>query len=126
MYVLVKKEIDGFNDGAVAHEIVVNKAKIYTTDADRCVGKSTMILKIADLFGKPILTTNYGLSIFYEKEARDRGLTNVKVVYVNSPEALRGSSYSDFLVDESVSNDFLLEARKNAMFSFSGFMHERC
>lgn len=126
MYMLVKKEVDGFNDGTVANEIVVNKAKIYTTDVDRRVGKSTMILKIADLFGKPILTTNYTLSRFYEKEAKERGLTNVKVVYVNSPEALRGSSYSDFLVDEFVSSDFLLEARKNQMFSFSGFMHERC
>ena len=67
MYVKEKKELKDFNGGEVARRII-NGEIIYTTDSDRGIGKTTMILKIADILKKQILTTSRTIKKMYEEK----------------------------------------------------------
>ena len=98
MYVKEKKELKDFNGGEVARRII-NGEIIYTTDGDRGIGKTTMILKIADILQKPILTMSNTLKRMYEGKARAMGLT-VTVVHIKSGSTPVGLVYNDFLVDD--------------------------
>lgn len=69
MYIKEKKELKDFNGGEVARRII-NGEIIYTTDSDRGIGKTTMILKIADILQKPILTMSNTLKRMYDGKAR--------------------------------------------------------
>lgn len=121
MYVKEKKEIKDFNDGEVAKRII-NGELIYTTDSDRCIGKTTMILKIADILQKPILTMSNTLKRMYEGRAKEMGL-NVTVFYIESDSTPRGLKYRDFLVDDlHVSQINNLKKYDNKV---SGFAFER-
>ena len=120
MYVKEKKELKDFNGGEVARRII-NGELIYTTDSDRGVGKTTMILKIADILQKPILTTSRTLKRMYEGKAREMGLT-VTVVYIESGSTPVGLVYNDFLIDDlSVSEVPNLKKYDNKV---SGFAYE--
>ena len=121
MYVKEKKELKDFNGGEVARRII-NGEIIYTTDSDRCIGKTTMILKIADILQKPILTTSRTIKKMYEEKARAMGLT-VTVVYIESGSTPVGLVYNDFLIDDlSVSEVPNLKKYDNKV---SGFVSER-
>ena len=121
MYVKEKKELKDFNGGEVARR-VINGEIIYTTDSDRGIGKTTMILKIADILQKPILTTSRTIKKMYEEEARAMGLT-VTVVYIESGSTPVGLVYNDFLIDDlSVSEVPNLKKYDNKI---SGFVSDR-
>ena len=121
MYVKEKKELKDFNGGEVARRII-NGELIYTTDSDRGVGKTTMILKIADILQKPILTTSRTIKKMYEEKARAMGLT-VTVVYIESGSTPVGLVYNDFLIDDlSVSEVPNLKKYDNKI---SGFVSDR-
>ena len=121
MYVKEKKELKDFNGGEVARRII-NGEIIYTTDSDRGIGKTTMILKIADILQKPILTTSRTIKKMYEEKARAMGLT-VTVVYIESGSTPVGLVYNDFLIDDlSVSEVPNLKKYDNKV---SGFVFER-
>lgn len=98
MYVKEKRELKDFNGGEVARRII-NGEIIYTTDSDRGIGKTTMILKIADILQKPILTTSRTIKKMYEEKARAMGLT-VTVVHIESGSTPVGLVYNDFLIDD--------------------------
>ena len=120
MYVKEKKELKDFNGGEVARRII-NGEIIYTTDSDRGIGKTTMILKIADILQKPILTTSRTIKKMYEEKARAMGLT-VTVVYIESGSTPVGLVYNDFLIDDlSVSEVPNLKKYDNKV---SGFVYE--
>ena len=120
MYVKEKKELEDFNGGEVARRII-NGEIIYTTDSDRGIGKTTMILKIADILQKPILTTSNTLKRMYEGKAREMGLT-VTVVHIESGSTPVGLVYNDFLIDDlSVSEVPNLKKYDNKV---SGFVYE--
>ena len=120
MYIKEKKELKDFNSGEVARRII-NGEIIYTTDSDRGIGKTTMILKIADILQKPILTTSRTIKKMYEEEARAMGLT-VTIVYIESGSTPIGLVYNDFLVDDlSVSEIPNLKKYDNKV---SGFVYE--
>ena len=120
MYVKEKKELKDFNGGEVARRII-NGEIIYTTDSDRGIGKTTMILKIADILQKPILTTSRTIKKMYEEKARAMGLT-VTVVYIESGSTPVGLVYNDFLIDDlSVSEAPNLKKYDNKV---SGFVYE--
>ena len=120
MYVKEKKELKDFNGGEVARRII-NGELIYTTDSDRGIGKTTMILKIADILQKPILTTSRTIKKMYEEKARAIGLT-VTVVYIESGSTPVGLVYNDFLIDDlSVSEVPNLKKYDNKV---SGFAYE--
>lgn len=120
MYVKEKKELKDFNGGEVARRII-NGEIIYTTDSDRGIGKTTMILKIADILQKPILTTSKTIKKIYEEKARAMGLT-VTVVYIESGSTPVGLVYNDFLIDDlSVSEVPKLKKYDNKV---SGFVYE--
>ena len=120
MYVKEKKELKDFNGGEVARRII-NGELIYTTDSDRGIGKTTMILKIADILQKPILTTSRTIKKMYEEKARAMGLT-VTVVYIESGSTPVGLVYNDFLIDDlSVSEVPNLKKYDNKV---SGFAYE--
>ena len=120
MYIKEKKELKDFNSGEVARRII-NGEIIYTTDSDRGIGKTTMILKIADILQKPILTTSRTIKKMYEEEARAMGLT-VTVVYIESGSTPVGLVYNDFLIDDlSVSEIPNLKKYDNKV---SGFVYE--
>ena len=120
MYVKEKKELKDFNGGEVARRII-NGEIIYTTDSDRGIGKTTMILKIADILQKPILTMSNTLKRMYEGKAREMGLT-VTVVYIESGSTPVGLVYNDFLIDDlSVSEVPNLKKYDNKV---SGFVYE--
>ena len=120
MYVKEKKELKDFNGGEVARRII-NGELIYTTDSDRGVGKTTMILKIADILQKPILTTSRTIKKMYEEKARAMGLT-VTVVHIESGSTPVGLVYNDFLIDDlSVSEVPNLKKYDNKV---SGFVYE--
>ena len=121
MYVKEKKELKDFNGGEVARRII-NGEIIYTTDSDRGIGKTTMILKIADILQKPILTTSKTIKKIYEEKARAMGLT-VTVVYIESGSTPVGLVYNDFLIDDlSVSEVPNLKKYDNKI---SGFVSDR-
>ena len=121
MYVKEKKELKDFNGGEVARRII-NGEIIYTTDSDRGIGKTTMILKIADILQKPILTTSRIIKKMYEEKARAMGLT-VTVVYIESGSTPVGLVYNDFLIDDlSVSEVPSLKKYNNKI---SGFVSDR-
>ena len=121
MYVKEKKELKDFNGGEVARRII-NGEIIYTTDSDRGIGKTTMILKIADILQKPILTTSRTIKKMYEEKARVMGLT-VTVVYIESGSTPVGLVYNDFLIDDlSVSEVPNLKKYDNKI---SGFVSDR-
>ena len=121
MYIKEKKELKDFNSGEVARRII-NGEIIYTTDSDRGIGKTTMILKIADILQKPILTTSRTIKKMYEEEARAMGLT-VTVVYIESGSTPVGLVYNDFLIDDlSVSEVPNLKKYDNKI---SGFVSDR-
>ena len=121
MYVKKKKELKDFNGGEVARRII-NGEIIYTTDSDRGIGKTTMILKIADILQKPILTTSRTIKKMYEEKARAMGLT-VTVVYIESGSTPVGLVYNDFLIDDlSVSEVPNLKKYDNKI---SGFVSDR-
>ena len=121
MYVKEKKELKDFNGGEVARRII-NGEIIYTTDSDRGIGKTTMILKIADILQKPILTTSRTIKKMYEEKARAMGLT-VTVVYIESGSTPVGLVYNDFLIDDlSVSEVPSLKKYNNKI---SGFVSDR-
>ena len=121
MYVKEKKELKDFNGGEVARRII-NGEIIYTTDSDRGIGKTTMILKIADILQKPILTTNRTIKKMYEEKAREMGLT-VTVVHIESGSTPVGLVYNDFLIDDlSVSEVPNLKKYDNKI---SGFVSDR-
>ena len=120
MYVKEKKELKNFNGGEVARRII-NGEIIYTTDSDRGIGKTTMILKIADILQKPILTTSRTIKKMYEEKARAMGLT-VTVVHIESGSTPVGLVYNDFLIDDlSVSEVPNLKKYDNKV---SGFAYE--
>ena len=120
MYVKEKKELKDFNGGEVARRII-NGEIIYTTDSDRGIGKTTMILKIADILQKPILTMSRTIKKMYEEKARAMGLT-VTVVHIESGSTPVGLVYKDFLVDDlSVSEIPNLKKYDNKV---SGFVYE--
>ena len=120
MYVKEKKELKDFNGGEVARRII-NGEIIYTTDSDRGIGKTTMILKIADILQKPILTMSNTLKRMYEEKARAMGLT-VTVVHIESGSTPVGLVYNDFLIDDlSVSEVPNLKKYDNKV---SGFAYE--
>lgn len=120
MYVKEKKELKDFNGGEVAKRII-NGEIIYTTDSDRGIGKTTMILKIADILQKPILTTSRTIKKMYEEKARAMVLT-VTVVYIESGSTPVGLVYNDFLIDDlSVSEVPNLKKYDNKV---SGFVYE--
>lgn len=121
MYIKEKKELKDFNGGEVARRII-NGEIIYTTDSDRGIGKTTMILKIADILQKPILTTSRTIKKMYEENARAMGLT-VTVVYIESGSTPPvGLVYNDFLIDDlSVSEVPNLKKYDNKV---SGFAYE--
>ena len=120
MYVKEKKELKDFNGGEVARRII-NGEIIYTTDSDRGIGKTTMILKIADILQKPILTTSRTIKKMYEEKARAMGLI-VTVVYIESGSTPVGLVYNDFLIDDlSVSEVPNLKKYDNKV---SGFAYE--
>ena len=121
MYIKEKKELKDFNGGKVARRII-NGEIIYTTDSDRGIGKTTMILKIADILQKPILTTSRTIKKMYEEKARAMGLT-VTVVYIESGSTPVGLVYNDFLIDDlSVSEVPSLKKYNNKI---SGFVSDR-
>ena len=121
MYVKEKKELKDFNGGEVARRII-NGEIIYTTDSDRGIGKTTMILKIADILQKPILTTSKTIKKIYEEKARAMGLT-VTVVHIESGSTPVGLVYNDFLIDDlSVSEVPNLKKYDNKI---SGFVSDR-
>ena len=121
MYIKEKKELKDFNGGEVARRII-NGEIIYTTDSDRGIGKTTMILKIADILQKPILTTSRIIKKMYEEKARAMGLT-VTVVYIESGSTPVGLVYNDFLIDDlSVSEVPSLKKYNNKI---SGFVSDR-
>ena len=121
MYIKEKKELKDFNGGEVARRII-NGEIIYTTDSDRGIGKTTMILKIADILQKPILTTSKTIKKMYEEKARAMGLT-VTVVYIESGSTPVGLVYNDFLIDDlSVSEVPSLKKYNNKI---SGFVSDR-
>ena len=121
MYVKEKKELKDFNGGEVARRII-NGEIIYTTDSDRGIGKTTMILKIADILQKPILTTSRTIKKMYEEKARAMGLT-VTVVHIESGSTPVGLVYNDFLIDDlSVSEVPNLKKYDNKI---SGFVSDR-
>ena len=122
MYIKEKKELKDFNGGEVARRII-NGEIIYTTDSDRGIGKTTMILKIADILQKPILTTSRTIKKMYEEKARAMGLT-VTVVYIESGSTPPvGLVYNDFLIDDlSVSEVPNLKKYDNKI---SGFVSDR-
>ena len=121
MYIKEKKELKDFNGGEVARRII-NGEIIYTTDSDRGIGKTTMILKIADILQKPILTTSRTIKKMYEEKARAMGLT-VTVVYIESGSTPVGLVYNDFLIDDlSVSEVPNLKKYDNKI---SGFVSDR-
>ena len=121
MYVKEKKELKDFNGREVARRII-NGEIIYTTDSDRGIGKTTMILKIADILQKPILTTSRTIKKMYEEKARAMGLT-VTVVYIESGSTPVGLVYNDFLIDDlSVSEVPNLKKYDNKI---SGFVSDR-
>ena len=120
MYVKEKKELKDFNGGEVARRII-NGEIIYTTDSDRGIGKTTMILKIADILQKPILTMSNTLKRMYEGKAREMGLT-VTVVHIESGSTPVGLVYNDFIIDDlSVSEVPNLKKYDNKV---SGFVYE--
>lgn len=120
MYIKEKKELKDFNGGEVARRII-NGEIIYTTDSDRGIGKTTMILKIADILQKPILTMSNTLKRMYEEKARAMGLT-VTVVHIESGSTPVGLVYNDFLIDDlSVSEVPNLKKYDNKV---SGFAYE--
>ena len=120
MYVKEKKELKDFNGGEVARRII-NGEIIYTTDSDRGIGKTTMILKIADILQKPILTMSNTLKRMYEEKAMAMGLT-VTIVYIESGSTPIGLVYNDFLIDDlSVSEIPNLKKYDNKV---SGFAYE--
>lgn len=98
MYIKEKKELKDFNSGEVARRII-NGEIIYTTDSDRGIGKTTMILKIADILQKPILTTSRTIKKMYEEKVMTMGLT-VTIVYIESGSTPVGLEYNDFLIDD--------------------------
>ena len=121
MYIKEKKEFKDLNGGEVARRII-NGEIIYTTDSDRGIGKTTMILKIADILQKPILTTSRTIKKMYEEKARAMGLT-VTVVYIESGSTPVGLVYNDFLIDDlSVSEVPSLKKYNNKI---SGFVSDR-
>ena len=120
MYIKEKKELKDFNGGEVARRII-NGEIIYTTDSDRGIGKTIMILKIADILQKPILTMSNTLKRMYEEKARAMGLT-VTVVHIESGSTPVGLVYNDFLIDDlSVSEVPNLKKYDNKV---SGFAYE--
>ena len=120
MYVKEKKELKDFNGGEVARRII-NGEIIYTTDSERGIRKTTMILKIADILQKPILTMSNTLKRMYEEKAMAMGLT-VTVVYIESGSTPVGLVYNDFLIDDlSVSEVPNLKKYDNKV---SGFAYE--
>lgn len=121
MYVKEKKELKDFNSGEVARRII-NGELIYTTDSDRCIGKTTMILKIADILQKPILTTSRTIKKMYEDKARAMGLT-VKVIHIESGNTPRGLAYNDFLIDDLSASE--VSNFKKYDNKVSGFVSER-
>ena len=121
MYIKEKKELKDFNGGEVARRII-NGEIIYTTDSDRGIGKTTMILKIADILQKPILTTSRTIKKMYEDKAVTMGLT-VKVIYIESGSSPRGLKHNDFLIDDvSISEIDSLKKYNNKI---SGFVSDR-
>ena len=121
MYIKEKKELKDFNSGEVARRII-NGEIIYTTDSDRGIGKTTMILKIADILQKPILTTSRTIKKMYEEKAMAMGLT-VTIVYIESGSTPIGLVYNDFLIDDlSVSEVPNLKKYDNKI---SGFVSDR-
>lgn len=80
-----------------------------------------MILKIADILQKPILTTSRTIKKMYEEKAMAIGLT-VTVVYIESGSTPVGLVYNDFLIDDlSVSEVPNLKKYDNKV---SGFAYE--
>ena len=121
MYIKEKKELKDFNGGEVARRII-NGEIIYTTDSDRGIGKTTMILKIADILQKPILTMSRTIKKMYEEKAMAMGLT-VTIVYIESGSTPIGLVYNDFLIDDlSVSEVPNLKKYDNKI---SGFVSDR-
>lgn len=121
MYIKEKKELKDFNSGEVARRII-NGEIIYTTDSDRGIGKTTMILKIADILQKPILTTSRTIKKMYEEKVMTMGLT-VTIVYIESGSTPVGLEYNDFLIDDlSVSEIPNLKKYDNKV---SGFVSDR-
>lgn len=121
MYIKERKELKDFNSGEVARRII-NGEIIYTTDSDRGIGKTTMILKIADILQKPILTTSRTIKKMYEEKVMAMGLT-VTIVYIESGSTPIGLVYNDFLIDDlSVSEVPNLKKYDNKI---SGFVSDR-
>ena len=121
MYIKEKKELKDFNSGEVARRII-NGEIIYTTDSDRGIGKTTMILKIADILQKPILTMSNTLKRMYEGKARAMGLT-VTVVHIESGSTPVGLVYKDFLIDDlhvSEINNLKKYGNKVSGFAYEG------
>ena len=104
MYVKEKREIQHLNGGEVARRIVSGEV-VYTTENDRNIGKTTLILKIADVLNKPVIVKeNYQKKIYLEK-VKELGL-NVKILSIKEDGANIEVFYNDFLIDELSEREF--------------------
>ena len=104
MYVKEKREIQHLNGGEVARRIVSGEV-VYTTENDRNIGKTTLILKIADVLNKPVIVReNYQKKIYLEK-VKELGL-NVKILSIKEEGANIEVFYNDFLIDELSEREF--------------------
>lgn len=121
MYKKIRKEFNGLENGEVARDIFENGI-IYTTDSDRRIGKTTLILKIADILNKPIIVKENYQKRFYLERAEALGLS---VNVLNMKECLgdgynRELLYKEFLLDELSERDF--EELQDEGFTLSGFV----
>lgn len=118
MYVKEKREIQHLNGGEVAKRIVSGEV-VYTTENDRNIGKTTLILKIADVLNKPVIVReNYQKKIYLEK-VKELGL-NVKILSIKEDGANIEVFYNDFLIDELSEREFNKLQSKG--YTVSGFI----
>ena len=106
------------NGGEVAKRIVSGEV-VYTTENDRNIGKTTLILKIADVLNKPVIVReNYQKKIYLEK-VKELGL-NVKILSIKEEGANIEVFYNDFLIDELSEREFNKLQSKG--YTVSGFI----
>lgn len=118
MYIKEKREIDGLRNGEVAKRIISGET-IYTTDNDRNIGKTTLILKIADILNKPVIVRENYQKKFYIEKVKALGL-NVKILSIKEESANIEVFYKDFLIDELSEREFNKLQSKG--YTVSGFI----
>lgn len=121
MYIMTKKEL-GNNMQDIAISIMVDEKIVYTTLNDRRIGKTQLILKMADMFGLPVVTGSWTAQKCYMEMAMRMGL-KVDVYFMgDSCDGFRGSSAmkQKILVDETITPAKLASLQQH--FTVAGFM----